>query len=77
MEKADVMGIMQAIPYLTRMPVNHMWIDYDREADVLYLTFSKEPADDTEIGDDDILFRYKGEALVGITIIRASQRLKG
>ncbi|MDN5362530.1 MAG: hypothetical protein PWP70_1577, partial [Moorella sp. (in: firmicutes)] len=29
MEKADVMGIMQAIPYLTRMPVNHMWIDYD------------------------------------------------
>ena len=60
MEKADVMGIMQAIPYLMRIPVNRMWMDYDREADVLYLTFSREQADDTGIGDDDILFRYKG-----------------
>ncbi len=75
MEKADVMGLMQAIPYLTRIPVNHLWVDYDREADVLYITFSREPADDTEIGDENILFRYKGDTLVGITIIEASKRL--
>lgn len=48
---------------------------YDREADVLYLTF--EPgiaADDSEMTDDDILLRYKDERLIGVTVLSASQR---
>lgn len=75
MEKADVMNIMKAVPYLARLPVDHMQLDYDREADVLYITFSKEPADDTEMTDDNILLRYRGGSLVGLTIIGASRRV--
>lgn len=73
MEKADVMNIIKAIPYLTSLPIDHMWMDYDREADVLYITFNREPADDTEMSDENILFRYKGDKLVGITVIGASK----
>ena len=26
---------------LTRLPAKHIWVDYDKEADVLYLSFRK------------------------------------
>lgn len=35
-EKA-VEQITGAIPYLIRLPVGKVWIDYDQEADVLYV----------------------------------------
>lgn len=28
-------------PELTKLSVKHLWIDYDQEADVLYLSFRK------------------------------------
>ncbi|MCL4515728.1 MAG: DUF2283 domain-containing protein [Firmicutes bacterium] len=75
MEKADVMNIIKAIPYLASLSIDHMWMDYDREADVLYITFNREPADDTEMSDENILFRYKGDKLVGMTVMGASKRI--
>ena len=48
---------------------------YDEEADVLYIHLP-EPASatDSELTDDDIILRYDGEQLVGITVLHASQR---
>ncbi|MDT7907295.1 MAG: DUF2283 domain-containing protein [Candidatus Calescibacterium sp.] len=52
-----------------------MWIDYDKEADVLYISFRRpQRATDTEMIDDGILIRYKGDEIVGITILEASKR---
>ena len=28
-------------PQMLKLPVQHLWLDYDQEADVLYLTFRK------------------------------------
>ena len=57
---------------------NHrkMWIDYDREADVLYISFRKpQRAKETIETDDDVLIRKDGDQIVGVTILHASTRL--
>ncbi|MDY6867960.1 MAG: DUF2283 domain-containing protein [Chloroflexota bacterium] len=52
-----------------------VWIDYDDETDVLYISFQRpQKATDTEMTDEGILLRYRGEQLVGITILDASTR---
>jgi len=51
-------------------------IDYDEEADVLYISFGKpQPADESK-EVNDIIFRFKGSELVGITVIGFKHRLK-
>lgn len=58
-----------------RLSVTQVWIDYDKEADVLYMSFRKsQRAAETVELDDDMLLRKDGEAIVGITILNASLR---
>jgi uncharacterized protein YuzE len=60
---------------LTKLPVKHIWVDYDKEADVLYLSFRKpQRAKKTVETDDDVLIRTDGDQIVGITIMNASSR---
>jgi len=50
-------------------------VDYDKEADVLYISFRHpQKATDTRSTDDGILLRYHGKELVGITVLEASTR---
>ena len=53
-----------------------VWVDYDREADVVYVSFRRpQHATDTiEMDDQGILLRYRGKKLVGVTILNASTR---
>ncbi len=60
---------------ILKLPLGRMWIDYDREADVLYLSFRKpQRATKTIETDDDILIRKDDDEIVGITILNASSR---
>ena len=60
---------------LTKLAVRHMWVDYDRDADVLYLSFRKpQRAKKTVEMDDDVLIRTDDDQVVGITIMNASDR---
>ncbi len=60
---------------IVKLPIKHMWIDYDREADVLYLSFRKpQRANKTIETEDDILLRKDGNKIVGVTILNASTR---
>jgi len=60
---------------LTKLPAKHIWVDYDKEADVLYLSFRKpQRAKKTVETDDDVLIRTDGDQIVGITIMNASSR---
>ena len=53
-----------------------MILDYDREADVLYISLKKpQKATDSEMLEDGVLLRYRDEELVGITILDVSKRL--
>ncbi len=67
--------IFKATSHLTKFPSKSMWIDYDEEADVLYISFDNpQNATDSEMLDNGILLRYKGDKLIGITILDASER---
>jgi uncharacterized protein YuzE len=69
-------SVFQAIPLLIDFPAQRFWVDYDSEADVLYISFRRpQKATDTEMTDEGILLRYRGSELVGITILDASARL--
>jgi uncharacterized protein YuzE len=71
----DVLRYLKAVPHLVRLPVSKMWIDYDEEADVLYLSFRRpQRATDSELRDDGIIVRKRGKQIVGLTILDASTR---
>jgi uncharacterized protein YuzE len=58
-----------------RTPHRELWSNYDADADVLYLNFKKPSiANDSEITDDDIIVRYQGDEVIGLTVLHASKR---
>ena len=75
LNKDTVEEVFKAAHSLLKFPQTKMWIDYDREADVLYISFKRpQKATDTEMTQDGILFRYRDDELVGLTILDASKR---
>jgi uncharacterized protein YuzE len=60
---------------MMKLKAQHVWFDYDQEADVLYISFRKpQRATNTIETDDDILIRKHGNTIVGLTILNASTR---
>jgi uncharacterized protein YuzE len=58
---------------ILRMSARQVWIDYDKEADVLYMSFRKpQRATETVELNDDMLLRKDDEQIVGLTILNAS-----
>ena len=71
----DFARILHAVPRLVHFPAKQVWIDYDPEADVLYLSFCKpQRATDSELCDDGIIVHRRGKKVVGLTIQDASRR---
>lgn len=62
------------IPLLLQLPSHQLWMDYDAEGDVLYLSFEKpQQATDSVMGEEGNVYHYRGERLVGVTILHASK----
>ena len=60
---------------MVKLPANHVWLDYDKEANVLYISFRKpQRATKTIETDEDMLIRKDGKEIVGLTIMNASSR---
>ncbi len=60
---------------MLRLPTQHVWVDYDQDADVLYMSFRKpQNATKTIEVDEDVLVRKDGRTIVGLTIMNASTR---
>ena len=73
--KSILTEVFKATPHLLRFPKNKLWIDYDKEADVMYLSFDRpQKATESEMLDNGVLLRYKSDKLVGMTILEASKR---
>ncbi|MCE4619025.1 MAG: DUF2283 domain-containing protein [Desulfurococcales archaeon] len=51
-----------------------MWIEYDKQNDILYLIFGDEEPDESIMLEDDIVLSLKGDKLVGISIYNFSRR---
>jgi uncharacterized protein YuzE len=77
MSRESIEGVFKAMPYILNLPSAKFWVDYDREADVLYISFQRpQKATDSEMLEDGVIFRYRGDKMVGLTILDASKREK-
>lgn len=70
--------LSQAVPHLIRLPQKKASIDYDEEADVLYISLKRpQKATDTRfLEDKGLLLRYRDKELVGVTVLDASKPRK-
>jgi len=68
--------ILQSVPYLLKMPSKRTWIDYDDAADVLYISFQKPQQANDSVLEDNIVYHYRDDDLVGVTVLQAMQRSK-
>lgn len=75
LDKKGISRILQAIPKIIKLPASSMRVDYDAEADVVYLSFAHpQRATDSEMRDDGIIIHRRGERVVGMTVLEASTR---
>jgi len=60
-----------------KLPQKKVWTDYDKQADVLYVSFGQpQKVSDTMPTERGILVRKKGKKVIGFTILNASRFLK-
>ena len=58
---------LEFIKLSSRLPVIG---DYDREADVLYISFARpQQATETDMTDEGFLLRYRDDRIVGVTVL--------
>jgi uncharacterized protein YuzE len=67
--------LLKAVSHLVQLPQRQMWLDYDEEADVLYVHFAVEAGSThSDMREDGVILDYKGNNLVGVTLVEASRR---
>jgi uncharacterized protein YuzE len=75
MATVNLERVLTFVPQALQLQQKNIWLSYDEEADVLYLNFKKPShADDTELLDNDVIVRYEGQEIVGMTIMNASRK---
>ena len=75
MALSDIQEYLKIVPVVINAPRRYLWSSYDAEADVLYINFKKPShATDSKLIEDDVIVRYEGDEVVGLTVLRASQR---
>lgn len=75
MAMSDIREYLKLVSAVRQSPTGYLWSSYDPEADVLYVNFKKPSrATDSELTDDDVIVRYEGDDVIGLTILHASKR---
>ena len=54
--------------------IEELWVEYDRQNDILYINFGVEEADESILIDDDIVVSISDGKLVGISIYSFSKK---
>jgi uncharacterized protein YuzE len=70
-----ITGALALARQITNLPATKLWLDYDSEADVLYISLKRpQKATETiEVEEEGILLSYRNKDLVGITVLDASK----
>ena len=50
--------MLKSVPYLLMALLKKIWVDYDDEADVLYISFHKPQRANDSIMEDNIVYHY-------------------
>ena len=71
-----VTGARALARQLRSLPASKLWLDYDGEADVLYISLKRpqKATETVELDDEGMLLHYRDKDLVGITVLEASQQ---
>jgi len=71
----DEAELIKRILHVVSSTIKKVWIDYDEEADVLYVSFAYPPNSiEHEMDEDGIVRNYDNEGkLTGLTIIAAKR----
>lgn len=77
MGEVNIEKIGKMVPDLIDMPSEHIWIDYDREVDTLYISFRKPQKATNSVLEENMILNYDGDELVGITVMNAKKIVKG
>ena len=64
--------LLKSVPYLLTAPSAQIWTSYDLEADVLYISFRKPQNANDSILENNLIYHYHDQDLVGITVLNAS-----
>lgn len=76
MEQTIITSTTAAVTDLIRLAQagnSKLRVDYDQEADVLYVNFgTPQKADDARQGEDGIIRRKKNNKIIGLTVLNAS-----
>ncbi len=72
----NLQAYLQLATVIKYLPKQDFWTAFDAQADVLYINFHQPAlsADDSELTEDDIIIRYKGDEIIGLSILNISQR---
>jgi uncharacterized protein YuzE len=72
---AEVIDILSLVPQSLNLRSKRIWLDYDEEADVLYISLRKpQRATDSDM-DGRFIYHYDGSELVGVTVLQAKARV--
>ncbi|MGH7208300.1 MAG: DUF2283 domain-containing protein [Nitrospiraceae bacterium] len=72
---AEVIDILSLVPQTLNLRSKHLWLDYDEEADVLYISLRKpQRATDSDM-EGRFIYHYEGSELVGVTVLHAKASL--
>lgn len=55
--------------------LEEMWIEYDKQNDILYINFGKEEPDESIMLEDNVEVSIKGDRIVGIAVYEFSKRV--
>ena len=73
--KLNLDAYLKLIPAVRDAPQQALWLTFDAEADTLYINFKKPSrATDSELTEDDVIVRYEGDQVIGLTVLHASER---
>lgn len=75
MEQSIIKTTKKAISSLINLAITgeeKMWVDYDRGADVLYISFGKPRKADNAKESNGVITRTRNGKIVGLTVLNAS-----
>ena len=69
----EAAALLESAAHFLKLGAKKMWLDYDEEADVLYVSFRRsQKATDSRM-EGDLMYHYRGEELVSVTLLHASE----
>ena len=74
--KKAISGAMTLARLVRELPAAEFYLDFDEEADVLYISFKRpqQATETVELDGGGILLDYRNKELVGISVLAASTR---